>query len=104
MNAQAKVATPAALTIQDCKVTGARGHETRHGIAFSGLLWVRDRLIASFRNDGRGGCNHYQITPGCFEAFAEFKELAVRQFSDVKFEQEDQLAGAIWDDAYLSNK
>jgi len=92
---------PAALTLADCIVRAARGRATRDGIAFSGLLWIRDQPVAEFRNDGKGGCNHYILRPGMFDTFVEFKQMCIDLHPDISFEQEDHVVGELWDVAYL---
>lgn len=88
-----------ALRLADCVVRAARGHQTHDGgIAFSGMLWIRDRPVASFSNDGNGGCNRWSIRDRA--AFEEFKALA-RSVRAERFEQEDHLVGELWDAATL---
>lgn len=81
-------------------VRAARGHQRPDGgVVFSGMIYRGDDQVASFHNDGNGGCNSYQIRN--VELFAAFKAAAVAQFADANFEQEDLLAGQLWDVAFL---
>lgn len=98
-----KSATSAALTRADMVVRAARGRELADGgIAFSGMLWVWDMPIASFRNEGRGGCCTWDVKNA--DAFAKFEAFAVAEFPALKFEQADHLAGQLWDAAILAPK
>jgi hypothetical protein len=92
--AAAAVAAPAFV------VRAARGYQRPDGgVVFSGMIYRGDEQVTSFHNEGNGGCNSYQIRN--FELFAEFKAAAVAEFPASKFEQEDLLAGQLWDAAYL---
>lgn len=94
-----------ALTKADCEVTAARGRMIAPGcVAFSGLLWVRGQPIASFSNEGNGGCNAWVERNQYASLLAEFDALAVREFPEFHFEQRDHLAGALWDAAILKSK
>lgn len=97
--AKQKSAPEGALTRADMVVRAARGHERPDGgIVWSGMLWVRDMPIASFRNDGRGGCCSWDVKDRA--AFAEFEAFAVAEFPDKNFEQADWLVGQLWDEAF----
>lgn len=90
----------AKLTLADCIVRAARGFARADGgIAFSGMLWVRDQPIASFHNDGNGGCCEWAVRNR--EAFAEFEALAKTLNPSIHFEQADHVAGQLWDAAFL---
>lgn len=89
----------AALTLADCIVRAARGHARADGgIAFSGMLFIRDCPAASFRNEGKGGCTVFQVRDR-FQ-FAEFDALA-KAIRSENFEQAENLVGELWDAAYL---
>jgi hypothetical protein len=98
---KAAVAESTALTLADCVVRAARGHQRADGsVVWSGVLFVRDCPTANFSNDGNGGCNKWQVrAPALFE---EFKALAV-QVRPERFEQEDNLVGELWDAAMLKD-
>lgn len=86
------------LTLADCRMTAARGMETPRGVAWSGLVWVRDQPIAEAHNYGDGGCCVWRVRNR--EAYAEFEALAERTHPELTFEQADHLAGELWDEAY----
>lgn len=88
------------LTLAQCVARAVDGRQRKDGgIAWRGVLWVRDEPIANFRNDGEGGCVEWTIRNR--EAFEEFKALAVREFPQHRFEQADHLVGTLWDAAIL---
>lgn len=81
-------------------VRAARGYQRPDGgVVFSGMIYLGDDQVASFHNDGHGGCNSYQIRN--FNLFVQFKAAAIAAFPTNQFEQEDLLAGQLWDTAYL---
>ncbi len=106
MKAAARLATTLVnppLTLADCVVRAARGHMLPNGgVAFSGVLWLRDIPVANFHNHGDGGCNTYALreAPYCAAAFQEFKTLAASIDRESGFEQEDHVIGRLWDVAY----
>ncbi len=92
------------LTIAECIVRAARGHErTDGGIAFSGVLWIRDIPVAEFNNDGNGGCTTFRIRDNDYarSSFEEFKTLARRLHPNDSFEQECIAVGDLWDVAFM---
>jgi hypothetical protein len=97
----AKVSTSTTIARADCVVRAARGHETRDGIAFSGVLWIRDIPVAEFRNDGRGGCHIWRVRDAGL--FAEFEALAKTEYPHDRFEQADTFVGDLWDIAFLGH-
>jgi hypothetical protein len=60
---------------------------------------VRDQPIASFHNDGDGGCTVFHVRNR--ETFSEFEALA-KSIRSEKFEQAENLVGELWDAAYLA--
>jgi hypothetical protein len=90
------------LTKDDCEVTATTHHQNLDGgLYYAGLLWVRGKPVASFENEGRGGCDRWDVRTEHAHLLAEFDELAVRECPDVRFEQRDHLAGLLWDAAVL---
>lgn len=101
--ARKRAAAKADLTVvtrADCIVRAANGYQRPDGgVVFSGVLFIHDVPAANFHNDGNGGCNAWTIrAPQLFE---QFKALAVSLHPAVRFEQEDLLVGALWDEAFM---
>ncbi len=98
MSASKRKTVDAALTLADCIVRAARGHQrTDGGVAWSGMLFIRDCPAASFSNDGNGGCCNWQVRAP--QLFREFEALA-KATTPVAFEHADHLVGSLWDVAY----
>lgn len=87
-----------ALTLSDFVVRAARGYERPDGgIVWSGMLFVRDVPVASFHNDGNGGCCTWNARQPML--LDEATAFAKKQFPDLQFEQLDHLVGQLWDAA-----
>lgn len=90
------------LTIKECVVRAARGHERADGmIVWSGALWIRDQPAGSFLNDGNGGCLRWDVRADQRPLFEEFEALAKREHPQNR-EAADWMAGHLWDQAWTN--
>ena len=70
--------------------------ETISGVAWSGEIRFKGRLIAQVSNSGQGGCNDYVWANGTEEAW--FRSFA-RAYAGEAFEPEDAFVDVLWSES-----
>jgi hypothetical protein len=86
-------------------VTGAKGAFLPDGmLTWSGVLCADNRPFALFNNEGRGGCNTYEIRPDwdAEDEWFSFKVYAASRHNNL--EPEDAEVGLLWDAAMLAKE
>jgi len=91
----------------DCPyaVTDARMKEVRTGIAYYGELRINGKMFARFRNEGRGGCDSWDVRPDAWgrTQIAAFRKYADRHYAGI-MESDDHLAGLLLDKAFTAGE
>ena len=70
--------------------------ETIHGVAWSGEIRYKGRLVAQVSNNGQGGCNDYVWANDTDEAW--FRSYS-RAYAKDAFEPEDAFVDRLWSES-----